>query len=327
MSYLFKDFLSLEDVGEYLNQYGYSYDPEMQADYYKLKDTILDLYNEKKLNIVFHYNDFALMRTLRVAENLGIEEVEDEAFDLYISGYFHVENPTPIFKNESKLVIRDGVYFHYFLYDKDTLPLYDDANEYKHEAGRKFTSIEFGDNIEPTVIDFCDLRYPKADLDKLFSTKNDELNSVKDELAEVKAQNAKLVANIKESKTTGNFSMGTPTVSHGEPRTNEQLIKELADANAKIEQQDQEINRLNKHLTEQAQKATEDKELPYNSQMSVARMLYGILKEHKYDISATRGKANELIENASQIHGTPITRNFIAKWIELANQAKSDSTK
>lgn len=234
MSYLFKDFLSLEDVGEYLNQYGYSYDPEMQADYYKLKDTILDLYNEKKLNIVFHYNDFALMRTLRVAENLGIEEVEDEAFDLYISGYFHVENPTPIFKNESKLVIRDGVYFHYFLYDKDTLPLYDDANEYKHEAGRKFTSIEFGDNIEPTVIDFCDLRYPKADLDKLFSTKNDELNSVKDELAEVKAQNAKLVADIKESKTNGSFAMGTPTVSHGEPRTNEQLINELKAANDQI---------------------------------------------------------------------------------------------
>lgn len=115
------------------------------------------------------------------------------------------------------------------------------------------------------------------------------------------------VDELEAEKSNGSFAMGTPTVSHGEPRTNEQLIKELADANAKIEQQ--------------------DKELPYNSQMSVARMLYGILKEHKYDITATRGKANELIENASRIHGTPITRNFIAKWIELANQAKSDSTK
>tara|TARA_B100001179_G_scaffold140835_1_gene101677 strand:- start:14702 stop:15604 length:903 start_codon:yes stop_codon:yes gene_type:complete len=135
------------------------------------------------------------------------------------------------------------------------------------------------------------------------------------------------VDELEAEKSNGSFAMGTPTVSHDELRTNEQLIKELADANAKIERQDQEINRLNKHLTEQAQKATEDKELPYNSQMGVARMLYGILKEHKYDITATRGKANELIENASQIHGTPITRNFIAKWIELANQAKSDSTK
>lgn len=322
MSYLFKDFLSLEDVGEYLNQYGYSYDPEMQADYYKLKDTILDLYNEKKLNIVFHYNDFALIKTLRIAENLGIEEVEDEEFEFYISGYFHIENPTPIFKNESKLVIRDGAYFYYFLYNKDKLPIYDDTDEYKHEAGRKFTSIEFGDNIEPTVIDFCDLRYPKADLDKLFSTKNDELNSVKDELAEVKSQNAKLVANIEENRTTGNFSMGTPTVEHGEPETYEHLVEALTAANAKIKQQAQDINRLNDQLNKQA-----DKPLRYNSEMGVARMLYAILTEHNYDLSATKGKANNLIEKASQLHGTPVARNFIAKWIELSNQAKSDSTK
>ena len=29
MSFLFKDFLRLQDVGEYLNQYEYSYDPEV----------------------------------------------------------------------------------------------------------------------------------------------------------------------------------------------------------------------------------------------------------------------------------------------------------
>ena len=95
MSYLFKDFLSLEDVGEYLNQYGYSYDPEMQADYYKLKDTILDLYNEKKLNIVFHYDDFAVMKTLRFAENLGVEEVEDELLSSIYQDTFMSQNPTP----------------------------------------------------------------------------------------------------------------------------------------------------------------------------------------------------------------------------------------
>ena len=55
-------------------------------------------------------------------------------------------------------------------------------------------------------------------------------------------------------------------------------------------------------------------------------MLYAILTEHNYDLSATKGKANSLIEKASQLHGTSVTRNFIAQWIELANQAKSDST-
>ena len=325
MSYLFKDFLNLEDVGEYLNQYGYSYDPEIEEDYYRLKDTVLDLYNEQKLSIVFYYDDFATIRTLQTAENGLIEQIEE--FEFHISGYFHAPEATSVLKEGANLRIIQSYYCYYLLHDKGELPIYDDDNKYKNIIGSKFTSIEFGDDIAPSIVEFGDIRFPKADLDKLFNEKNSELKSVKDELADVKAQNAKLVADIKESKTTGNFSMGTPTVSHGEPRTNEQLIKELADANAKIERQDQEINRLNKHLTEQAQKATEDKELPYNSQMGVARMLYGILKEHKYDITATRGKANELIENASQIHGTPITRNFIAKWIELANQAKSDSTK
>ncbi|WP_440454959.1 hypothetical protein [Psychrobacter sp. ASPA161_9] len=129
------------------------------------------------------------------------------------------------------------------------------------------------------------------------------------------------------SKHNKDLDKTMPTTAQGEPKTYEQLVEALTTADTKIRQQEEEINMLNEQLREQADKLTEDKELPYNSQMSVARMLYGILTEHKYDLTATRGKANELIETASQIHGTPITRNFISKWIQLANQAKSDSKK
>lgn len=321
MSYLFKDFLNLEDVGEYLNQYGYSYDPEIEEDYYRLKDTVLDLYNEQKLSIVFYYDDFATIKTLQIAENGLTEQIEE--FEFHISGYFHAPEATSVLKEGANLRIIQSYYCYYLLHDKGELPIYDDDNKYKNIIGSKFTSIEFGDDIAPSIVEFGDIRFPKADLDKLFNKKNSELKSVKDELADVKEQNAKLIADKEENKATSSFS----TVAHGENKTYEQLIEALTAANDKIKKQEQDINRLNDQLKEQAQKATEDKELPYNSQMGVARMLYGILKEHKYDITATRGKANELIENASQIHGTPITRNFIAKWIELANQAKSDSTK
>lgn len=85
MSYLFKDFLNFEEVGEYLSQYGYSYDLELEADYYRLKDTILDLYNEQKLSIVFYYNYLATIRTMQVAESGWTEQVEE--FEFYISGY------------------------------------------------------------------------------------------------------------------------------------------------------------------------------------------------------------------------------------------------
>lgn len=120
---------------------------------------------------------------------------------------------------------------------------------------------------------------------------------------------------------------GTPEVGHAKPKTYEQLVKDLATANNRIRQQDIDINRLSDQLNEQENKPIEDKELPYNSQMGVARMLHTILTMHKYDLSATKGKTNSLIERASQSNGTPVTRNFIAQWIDLANQAKSDSTK
>lgn len=120
--------------------------------------------------------------------------------------------------------------------------------------------------------------------------------------------------------TIGTF--GKPTAAHGEPKTYEQLVEALTAANAKIKQQEQDLKKLSDQLKEQA-----DKPLRYNSEMGVARMLYAILTEHNYDLSATKGKTNSLIEKASQLHGTPVTRNSIAKWIELANQAKSDSTK
>ena len=137
----------------------------------------------------------------------------------------------------------------------------------------------------------------------------------------------KLEQELEDEKTTSNLSIDTPALAHSDPQTNNHLHEELADANAKIKQQEEDLNRLNKQLRKQADKPTNDKLLPYNSQMSIAKMLYAILTEHDYDLSATKGKANSLIEKASQLHGTPVARNFIAKWIELANQAKSDSTK
>lgn len=51
--------------------------------------------------------------------------------------------------------------------------------------------------------------------------------------------------------------MGTPTVEHDKPKTYEQLIEALTVANAKIEQQEQDIKKLNNQLKEQADKPTD----------------------------------------------------------------------
>ncbi len=152
---------------------------------------------------------------------------------------------------------------------------------------------------------------------------NDYVKSITQQLADEKKKVVRLIAEKEQAQSTGSFSMGTPTVAHGEDKTYEQVVEALTAANAEIKQHKQTINKL----SDQIDKSTKDKLLPYNSQMSVAKMLYAILTEHNYDLSATKGKANSLIEKASQVHGTSVARNFIAKWIELANQAKSDSTK
>lgn len=104
-------------------------------------------------------------------------------------------------------------------------------------------------------------------------------------------------------------------------------LEKLAITNSLIEQKEQDINELKEKLRLHSEEPNKDKQLPYKSQMTVARMLYAILAEHKYDLSATKGKTNQLIELASQSHGTSVSRNFISEWIKLANQAKNDSIK
>lgn len=66
------------------------------------------------------------------------------------------------------------------------------------------------------------------------------------------------------------------------------------------------------------------KELKHNSQTGVAKLIYTLLSELDYDITATKGKTNDLIVNASQLLGVPVSENFVAKWLELAKQAKND---
>lgn len=117
-----------------------------------------------------------------------------------------------------------------------------------------------------------------------------------------------------------------PTVTQTEPPNNSQLIKELAAAKAQITDLESQLSQAKAEL---AAAPTDDKMLAYNSQTKVACMLYAILKTHDYDLSPPMGKglANDLIVNASQVHGTPVTKNFVADWLKRANQAKINCSK
>ncbi|WP_289000128.1 hypothetical protein [uncultured Psychrobacter sp.] len=63
---------------------------------------------------------------------------------------------------------------------------------------------------------------------------NDYVRSITQQLADEKNKVAQLIAEREQVQSTGSFSMGNPTVAYGEPKTNEQLINELAAANDQI---------------------------------------------------------------------------------------------
>ncbi len=88
-------------------------------------------------------------------------------------------------------------------------------------------------------------------------------------------------------------------------------------------------NQLAQAKAEQADAPADDKELAPNSQVKVTHMLYAILKEHGYDLSPPKGKgvANDQIVAASKTYKSPVTRNFVANWLERAHQLDIDLNK
>ena len=148
---------------------------------------------------------------------------------------------------------------------------------------------------------------------------NDYVASITQQLADEKRKVAQLIAEKEQAQSTGSFMMGTPEVTSCEPKTDKERVIEL----------EKELAEVKAELKEYKDVPTDDKELAPNSQTKVACMLYAILKTHDYDLSPPMGKglANDLIVNASQVQGTPVTKNFVAEWLKRANQAKINCSK
>lgn len=63
-----------------------------------------------------------------------------------------------------------------------------------------------------------------------------------DQLEQAKAK----IDMLMEEQSMGSFSMGNPTVAHGEPKTNEQLIQQLNAAQGKINELEAQLSQLRK---------------------------------------------------------------------------------
>jgi len=82
-----------------------------------------------------------------------------------------------------------------------------------------------------------------------------------------------------------------------------------------------ELAQVKAQLNERTDTPADDKELPPNSEAKVAKLVYTLLTELKYELTlGGKGNTNLLIENTSKNLNTPLSPNFIAHWLKKAYQ-------
>lgn len=173
--YDLKEFLTFEDVADYLKDKGiYDFDLSFESDYIKLKEFITELYCRKQITPVFHFCGAVLEQTHRKGAMIGKE------IPTWTNDYLIIDNDIftrlTIAKQEQAL----ADYF-YELYNNKKTQEY--AYFYKPRYDR--------------FVRFMDLLYPRIDFDTLIDRQlsNEPLQTENDRL---KAENMVLQAKIAE---------------------------------------------------------------------------------------------------------------------------------
>ena len=284
-----------------------------------------------KIIPVFQYNAYALEHVSGTGEN-------SEYITIPIRGYLTHKNLSNVFnwtnRKDKKIEFTEAVIYELtqkeeLLYENSTILL----------AKKTFHNLRPFGNAKSMSFDVS-----LTGQTKLYSSSNEKDAERIRELGGIEISQSDLlfpttqvesyidsfICEYEESYSS--LLMGTPTVTQTEPPNNDQLIKALAAAKAQITSLENDLKQAkadNDQLRLQTGKPADDKELASNSQAGVARMLHAILTEHDYDLSPPKGKglANDLIVNASNNHGTSVTRNFVADWLIRAREAKINNTK
>lgn len=286
--------MDIDEVVEYLNK---------KTERNFNQDKVIKFIEERNIPVVFEYKGWVTWEFR--------SEGKYQPHHTQLKGYFNIENDAEamlIFKGFlEKIVIESARIYRLNPLDIDSNPIGNlkpkEGDTISFETGGRPPLFRCQDRIEVKSnkvgvlkVDLED-HLKKKDIE---ATENDtEMEALESKIEKLEFENANL----------------------------RKQLEELTSPDSLIEQKEQDTNNLKQQSKEYSSDLTKDKLLPYNSQVGVAKMLYAILTENKYDLSATKGKTNELIQIASQLHGTSVSKNFIAKWIELAKQVKNDSVK
>lgn len=162
-----KDFLSIEDLADYLNKLGWSYDLSVSRDHYKLHKDIYDLIIQGKINLVFHY-------TGHIKESICDNDIDE------VTG--KLKNCTSKTLYTSAYFIIHPALARAMLLDNKITTIQGGFNLYSFQNGKKnpdvthtFYLYDILDGSEQSIT-ANDLYIPKLELDKLFQgdTQNDD---------------------------------------------------------------------------------------------------------------------------------------------------------
>lgn len=104
------------------------------------------------------------------------------------------------------------------------------------------------------------------------------------------------------------------------------IVKELQAEIKALKENNTEILKLRARIAElqakQKVSVNDDKELTPRTQNALAKFLYALLVEHGYDLGAKKGNTNDILQALTAKHGVPLSRDFIATWLDLVNNLK-----
>lgn len=279
--YQFKEFLTLDDVADYLRDKGV-YDFDLSSDYgqHRLKDWLGVQVRSSKIKPVVYYSERFFAEAIK--DYLHANEVVDTLevfFDGYITfeKYIYAEILELGFKNlypvsictvkyETQHITMDYLLGFDFSILHDDLNSFDDFVKKNKNLYIRYFVWDLPKNRKLTL---SDILYPKSDLDALFNAKDDS----QQQIADLQADNAKLKARIAELESQAN-----------------------------------------------AAPANDDIELTGTSKKAATRLLYALLREHNYSIDGTtKGATNQILENLTTRHNVGISRQTIANWLSEIN--------
>lgn len=290
MKILPKELLSIEGVAKYLERFNCKYNLELPSEYLRLKSDIYDLACESKVSAMFYYQGEATKTTEQV-EYIDYEKYSQRI----VLDMWEEANLISGYCKVCSLSLRsifldcDAVPIDGWLITPEPEPTANAPKDYEYSYRIKSNKH----------LSLADIRIPLEDLNNLFNTV--QLTKIED-----------LETSLATARKT--YADQKDTISL--------LSKELKAAQDSITALTDELRQA------QTSQPSDDKELEWNSQASVTKILYALLAAHSYELTPEgKGKANETILNALNQYGASVSKNTVAKWLKRAYLLSIDITK